>query len=85
MFFVYLLQSRKDQSFYMGCTNDLRRRLEQHNQRESYHTRKYAPWWLIYFEGYFSRQDAYRREKALKLHAQGLRRLKERLRNSLAR
>lgn len=30
-----------------------------------------------------NKEDAYSREKSLKLHAQGLRRLKERLRNTL--
>lgn len=68
----------------MGCTNNLEKRLEMHNHSKSYHTKKYAPWKLKYFEAYTSKQDAYQREKTLKLHAQGLRRLKERLRNALA-
>jgi predicted GIY-YIG superfamily endonuclease len=54
-----------------------------HNQGESYHTKKYAPWILIYFEAFRSKKDAYSREQSLKLHKQGLRRLKERLRDSL--
>lgn len=44
---------------------------------------RYAPWELMYCEGFISKDDAYFREQALKLHAQGLRRLKERLRNTL--
>lgn len=67
----------------MGCTPDLKRRLIIHNQGKVYHTGKYSPWRLIYFEAYLSKKDAFGREKMLKLHAQGLRRLKERLRNSL--
>jgi len=43
-----------------------------------------VPWRLIYFEGYISKVDAFNREKSLKLHAQGLRRLKERLRDTLS-
>lgn len=82
--YVYLLQSLKNQSLYIGCTSDLKKRLLEHNQNESYHTSKYAPWRLIYFEGYVSKVDAYSREKQLKLHKQGLRRLKERLRNTLS-
>lgn len=54
-----------------------------HNQDKSYHTKKYTPWKLVYCEIYRSKIDAYKREQALKLHAQGLRRLKERLRHSL--
>lgn len=83
MHFVYLLKSQKNQSLYIGCTANLNKRLLEHNQNMSYHTKKYSPWKLIYFEGYLDKEDAYRREQSLKLHAQGLRRLKERLRNSL--
>jgi len=49
----------------------------------SYHTKKFVPWRLVYFEGFTSKTDAYNREKSLKHHAQGLRRLKERLKESL--
>ena len=54
-----------------------------HNQNKSYYTSKFSPWKLVYFEGYVSKKDAYSREHSLKLHAQGLRRLKERLRDTL--
>lgn len=83
LYFVYLLQSIKNRSFYIGCTNNLERRLFEHNHDYSFHTKKYSPWKLVYFEAFSSRKDAYCREKSLKLHAQGLRRLKERLRNCL--
>lgn len=81
--YVYLLQSRKNKGLYVGCTSNLRQRIVMHNQGKSYHTKKYMPWKIIYFEGYTSKEDAYSREKSLKLHAQGLRRLKERLRYTL--
>ncbi len=80
---VYILKSLKNQSLYIGCTANLRKRLLVHNQNKSYHTKKYGPWKLIYCECFTSKNDAYEREQSLKLHAQGLRRLKERLRNSL--
>ena len=83
MYYVYILKSLKNSSLYIGCTKNLEMRLLMHNQGKSYHTRKCSPWRLTYFEGYLSKEDAYGREKSLKLHAQGLRRLKERLRNSL--
>ena len=83
MYYVYLLQSRQNKSLYIGCTNNIVRRIKEHNDGAEYHTKKYLPWKLIYFEGYRSKADAYSREKSLKLHAQGLRRLKERLRDSL--
>jgi len=83
MYCVYILQSLKNKSLYIGCTSDLKNRVSEHNKGKSYHTKKYMPWKLIYYEGYCSKADAYSREKSLKLHAQGLRRLKERLHNSL--
>lgn len=83
MYYVYLLRSVRDGTLYIGCTSDLRRRISEHNRNMSTHTKKHSPWKLVYFEGYRSKADAYGREEALKLHAQGLRRLKERLRGSL--
>jgi len=83
MYYVYLLKSLKNQSLYIGCTNNLRRRLLEHNENKSYYTSRYSPWKLIYFEGFLSKEDAFSREQKLKLHAQGLRRLKERLRHFL--
>lgn len=83
MYYVYLIQSTKNNSLYIGCTNNLVNRVKLHNNNMSYHTKKFAPWRLVYFEGFASKADAYSREKSLKHHAQGLRRLKERLRESL--
>ena len=83
MYYVYLLQSAKYKHLYAGCTRKLRERIIMHNQGRSEYTKKYTPWKLIYFEGYLSKQDAYRREKALKTSAQGFRRLRERLGDSL--
>ncbi len=82
MHFVYVLQSMKDKNLYIGCTNNLKQRIEVHNKKGSLSTKNKTPWRLIYFEGYISKVDAFNREKSLKLHAQGLRRLKERLRNT---
>ena len=84
LYCVYILQSQKNRNLYMGYTSNLKSRIEQHNRGELYHTKKYRPWKLIYFEGYISKKDAYSREQSLKRHAQGLRRLKERLRDTLA-
>ena len=83
MYYVYLLQSLRNGSLYIGCASDLEKRILEHNQNKSYHTKKYTPWRIVYFEGYISKDDAYNREKKLKLHKQGLRRLKERLLNTL--
>ena len=31
MFYVYIIQSKKDNNLYVGSTNDLKRRFEEHN------------------------------------------------------
>lgn len=45
MFYVYILQSINfPEHFYVGCTNDLKRRLKEHNNGNSVHTNKFKPW-----------------------------------------
>ncbi len=46
--FVYILQSQVNGAFYKGCTNDLYRRLREHNNREEKSTARYAPWNLVW-------------------------------------
>ncbi|NOT91227.1 GIY-YIG nuclease family protein [Ferruginibacter sp.] len=65
-FFVYILQSMKDFSFYIGQSNDLDYRISKHNDGMSKYTASKMPWRLVYFEMYESRTDALQREKAIK-------------------
>lgn len=45
MKYVYILQSEiHPDRFYIGSTNDLARRLSEHNNGESIHTNKFKPW-----------------------------------------
>mgnify|MGYP003453426984 FL=1 len=51
MFYVYILKSIKYDQIYIGQTDDLKRRIEEHNSGKSFHTKKYAPWEIkSYFE-----------------------------------
>ena len=84
MWFIYLLRSKKDKSLYIGLTQNLQRRLREHNSRETFSTKSKAPWELIYCEIYKSEEDAKKREESLKLHAKALAQLKKRLSHSLA-
>ena len=65
-YFVYVLQSDIDKYFYTGYTNDLNKRLEQHNLGLVASTKRRRPFKLIYWEGCLSQQDATKREKYLK-------------------
>ena len=65
-FYVYVLESSKDKKRYLGYTNNLVRRLEEHKNGFSLSTQFRLPLQLIYFEGCLERDDAKRREKYLK-------------------
>lgn len=68
MYFVYILQSLKDKKFYTGITNNLERRLKEHNKgkKSTPSTAYRGPFKLVYFEKFNSRQVARKREKFLK-------------------
>ena len=69
MYFVYILKNKKFKRLYLGCTNNLRERLKEHNQGLVKSTLLYAPWKLVYYEAYLSKKEAFHREQNLKLRA----------------
>ncbi len=83
MYCVYTLCSTKDKNLYVGCTNNLRRRLEEHNNGESFSTAPRRPFKLVYYEAYSAEDDAIRRERSLKLRGQARKHLMTRLLSSL--
>ena len=66
MYYVYLLQSRKDGKLYTGYTDNLKRRLAEHSEGKNVSTRSRLPLDLIYYEAYVSQTDATARESRLK-------------------
>ena len=84
MFYVYVLRSETDSGFYIGFSTNLRARLRQHQDGESFATKSRGPWKLIYYEAYTEREDAEGREKFLKSGA-GRRFLRAQLRHYLKR
>jgi len=79
MFYVYLIQSKQDDSLYIGKTCDLKRRFKEHNEGKSQATKFKAPFKLVYYEAYSVEQDADKRERQLKRHAGATTALKRRL------
>jgi len=65
-YFVYILQSELDGSFYVGHTSDLKERIQRHNHGRSSYTKTKAPWKLIYQEEFSSRSEASKREREIK-------------------
>ncbi|MBW7891246.1 MAG: GIY-YIG nuclease family protein [Chitinophagaceae bacterium] len=66
MFFVYVLRSQKDGRFYVGLTDDVTRRLKEHNSGKTKSTKGFIPWELLFFETFVTRIEARNREKYLK-------------------
>lgn len=65
-YYVYVLQSLNYDFIYVGFTEDLKRRFEEHNNQEELSTKHYAPFELIHYEAYKNEKDAKRREEYLK-------------------
>jgi len=83
MFFTYILRSQLNRKYYIGYSDDLRRRLKEHNKGIVKSTRPYLPWKIIYFEAYSTEDEARHREDNLKLRANAWNQLKRRIRKSL--
>ncbi|HIT60765.1 MAG TPA: GIY-YIG nuclease family protein [Candidatus Fimousia stercorigallinarum] len=64
--YTYILECA-DGSFYTGWTNDLQKRLRLHNQgKASKYTRSRLPVRLVYMEEHQTKQEAMKREYAIK-------------------
>ena len=67
MFYVYILASRRYGTLYIGVTNSLQRRLEEHrNGKGSSFVKAYSVFRLVYVESYERADEAIAREKQLK-------------------
>jgi len=66
MFYIYIIQSPKNSSYYIGCTDNTTRRLAEHNVGKVKSTKSYKPWSLQYTEKYNTLSEARGRERQLK-------------------
>ncbi len=66
MYYVYAISSLKRNYIYVGLTDNLDRRISQHNKGYERTTRPYYPFKLILVEKFETRIDARKREKYLK-------------------
>ena len=82
--YVYLLQSRRDGTYYVGWTTDPVRRLVEHNAEASTYTNRKRPWRLIGVEPYVTLEAAQAHERALKHSPRTLARFKKRVLNRAA-
>ena len=82
MYYVYLLESTIDKSWYIGYSSDLGKRFASHNAGSNKSTKSKRPLKIIYYEAYLDRHDAKGRERFLK-SGSGRRFIKKQLSNYL--
>jgi len=64
-YIVYILLCDK-KTFYTGITRSLRKRLEEHKNKQSFFTKKFSDIKIVYQEEYIDKESAEQREKQLK-------------------
>ncbi len=66
LYFVYIIYSATRNRYYTGHTDNLTKRMEQHNSGYESSTKSGVPWKLMYTEEYDSRSAAMKREYEIK-------------------
>ena len=81
---VYLIQNTVTGEQYVGKTDNLKRRIMEHNSGNNHSTRRTNGYWiLIYAEAYRDKKDADEREAKLKQRGSAKQKLIKRLKTSL--
>ena len=66
MYYVYILQSQKGNSYYTGITNDLEKRLKDHNWHTVKATKAKAPYKIVWHCAFEEKSQSIEFEKYLK-------------------
>jgi putative endonuclease len=66
MFYTYILQSVKSERYYVGHTEDIKKRIERHNTGKVKATKNKGPWVLMSYEIYEAKSEANSRELYIK-------------------
>ena len=82
MYYVYVLYSRGNDKFYIGCTENLQRRLKEHKSKSNHTTSRFPDVDLVFHEVFIAKEDAVRRELYFKT-TKGKRSLRFILKSSL--
>ena len=82
MHYVYVLYTKDQDKFYIGFTEDLKRRMREHELEKSLSDRILKNLRLVYYEACKSKNDAVEREKQLKTGF-GRKYLRARLKDSI--
>lgn len=71
MYYLYILYNREIDKYYVGQTNNLARRLFEHNNHKSkkrYSSKQKGTWKIVYKECFQARSLAIIREREIKKH-----------------
>ncbi len=66
MVYVYVIKSKVANRLYVGMSENVEKRLIEHNKGITQSTKPYRPWDLVFFEELNNRMEARQREKYLK-------------------
>ncbi len=73
MWTVYILQSQINNSYYIGCTSNLTRRIQEHNSGHTTYTKNLKPFTIVFSQEYSSLKTARKVETWLKsLHSKNI-------------
>jgi len=72
MYSVYILQSQKNNKYYIGQTSNIDDRLKYHNNGLVKSTKNFRPWNLIHSENFETRSEACKRELEIKNYKGGI-------------
>ena len=82
MFYVYVLVDKDTGDHYIGFSDDLKRRVAEHQSQRGAKYTKTGDWHLVYYEAFASKTDALVREKKLKQNGNSRRHLLNRIAKS---
>jgi len=71
MFYVYILKSLKDEKHYIGYSENLQKRIAEHNRGKSPSVKARSPFILVHQEAFLTKAEAIRREKQIKSYKGG--------------
>ena len=66
VYYIHAIKSTIDNRIYIGFTENLEKRIKEHNQGKTKSTKGFRPWSLIYYETTETRIEARKREKYFK-------------------
>ena len=66
MYYVYIIESKTDQSWYYGFSENPEKRLHFHNEGKSTYTKSKRPWKLIFSRSFDTKTEALKFEQYLK-------------------